>query len=151
MDMCVCMNIYVYTHYIHTCRWWFTCTGTERPTDFQDFEAVRFVTQSAYESGKVVSPKQWPPLLQVRFPVLISERDWFDPRAIMQPEVTDPIGDVTREHAVFNTAFRLTAIPRSCSQYLHIYIYIHKHTCKYITIHTNTHTREVIFPLYLIT
>jgi hypothetical protein len=42
--------------------------------------------QSAHEVGKVVSPTHRPPLLQQIFLVLISVRDWVDPRAIVRPE-----------------------------------------------------------------
>ena len=37
-------------------------TGLDRPLGFQDVEAHRFLTQSAHEGGKVVSPTHRPPL-----------------------------------------------------------------------------------------
>ena len=42
--------------------------------------------QSAHEGGKVVSPTHRPPLPQEIFLVLISVRDWVNPRAIVRPE-----------------------------------------------------------------
>jgi hypothetical protein len=43
--------------------------------------------QSAHEGGKIVSPTHRPPLPpQEEFLVLISVRDWVDPRAIVRPK-----------------------------------------------------------------
>jgi len=42
--------------------------------------------QSAHEGGKVVSSTHRPPLPQEIFLVLISVRDWVDPRALVRPE-----------------------------------------------------------------
>jgi hypothetical protein len=45
-----------------------------------------FLRQSAHEGGKVVSPKHRPPLPQEIYLVLISVRDWVDPKAIVRSE-----------------------------------------------------------------
>jgi hypothetical protein len=43
-------------------------TGLDRPLGLQEVEAPRISRQSAHEGGKVVRPKQRPPLPPTRYP-----------------------------------------------------------------------------------
>ena len=60
--------------------------GVVRSWGFHEFWGSQISRQSTHEGGKVVNPTHWPPLPQEIFLVLISVRDWVDPRAIVWPE-----------------------------------------------------------------
>jgi hypothetical protein len=46
----------------------------------------QILTQSSHEGGKIVSPTRRPPLPQEIYLILISVRDWVDPRATVRSE-----------------------------------------------------------------
>ena len=62
-------------------------TGLERPLGFRELETPWIFKQTAYESGKVVSPTHRPPLLSMKdFCYSFLSQGCVDPRAIVRPE-----------------------------------------------------------------
>jgi len=61
-------------------------TALNRPLRLQKVKVTRISKQSAYESGKVVSPTHRPTLPQEIFLIFMSVRGWVNPRAIVRQE-----------------------------------------------------------------